>query len=320
MLFVNILLIIFVTLWTIFLFYVPILLGFINNIKNNWPEYRCSPSILPIAGYINQGTAPTAADATSQNFTYCTQNILSNFMGYLLEPLSYLTSGLTDLGSELVVNLGSIRGVVDYVRTSVTNIAEGIYGMFINIFIQFIKIVALLKDALARIVGTAMVIYHIITGSVSTTISGGNSLNTFIHNPWQAVFCFHPDTILKKKNGELCKISEVSLGDILDGNSEVIIILKIKNNTNNELYKLKNTNDNSDIIVSGSHLIHSKNGYIEVKNHPKAIKTDIYHKELYCLITSNQKIKIGKYYFHDWEDDIEREKLRNKYYYSELLV
>ena len=79
----------------------------------------------------------------------------------------------------------------------------------------------------------------------------------------------------------------------------------------------KNSNDNSDIIVSGSHLIYTKKGYIEVKNYPKAVKTDIYHKELYCLITSNQKIKIGKYYFHDWEDDIEREKLRNKYKYSE---
>jgi hypothetical protein len=317
MLFANILLIIFVTLWTIFIFYVPYLLGFMNNLKNDWPAYRCSPMILPIAGYINKQNNQTTSEATSENFTYCTQNILSNFMGYLLEPLSYLTAGLTSLGTELVGNLSSIRGIIDSVRTFATTITEGIYGMFVNIIVQFIKIFMLLKDVLERMLGTFMVVRYILSGSVQTAESGGKSLSTFINNPWQAVFCFHPDTMLKKKNGELCKISDVSLGDILDGNSEVLIILKIKNNTNNELYKLKNTNDDSDIIVSGSHLIYTKTGYIEVKNYPKAVKTDIYHKELYCLITSNQKIKIGKYYFHDWEDDIEREKLRNKYKYSE---
>jgi hypothetical protein len=78
-----------------------------DNIINNWTEYRCSPTILPIAGYINKQSNQTASEATSQNFTYCTQSILSNFMGYLLEPLNYLTSGLTDLGSDLVINLNS---------------------------------------------------------------------------------------------------------------------------------------------------------------------------------------------------------------------
>jgi hypothetical protein len=310
MLYANILLIIFVTLWTIFIFYVPYLLGFMDNIINNWTEYRCSPTIIPIAGYINKQANQTASEATSENFTYCTQGILSNFMGYLLEPLNFLTSGLTDLGSDLVINLNSIRGVIDNIRTFVSGTIDSIYGMIVNILIQFIKIFVLLRDTLARIIGTLMTVYYIISGSISTTISGGNSLNTFINNPWDAVICFHPDTVLKKKNGELCKISDISLGDILDGNSEVAIILKIKNNKYNQLYKLKNTNDNSDIIVSGTHLIYTKNGYIEVKNHPKAIKTDVYHNELYCLITNNQKIKIGKYYFHDWEDDIEREKLK----------
>jgi|688.fasta_scaffold43735_6 hypothetical protein len=311
MLFANILLIIFVTLWTIFIFYVPYLLGAMDDIKNNWPAYRCSPMILPIAGYINKQDNQTENEATSENFTYCTQNILTNFMGYLLEPLNYLTSGLTDLGSDLVTNLSSIRGIIDSIRSAVSFIVEGIYGMVVNIIIQFIKIFNLLRDALSRLLGAFMVFYYIISGAVITVESGGKSLETLMSNPWNAVFCFHPDTILKKKNGELCKMSDVALGDILDGNSEVIIILKIKNNSNNQLYKLINTNNNGEIIVSGSHLIYSKNGYIEVKNHPEAIKTDVYHNELYCLITSNQKIKIGKYYFHDWEDDVEREKLKN---------
>jgi hypothetical protein len=311
MLFANILLIIFVTLWTVFIIYVPYLLGAIDDIQTNWPAYRCSPIILPISGYINKQENQTEGEATSENFTYCTQNILTNYIGYLLEPLNYLTSGLANLGFDLVINLGSIRGIIDSIRSSVSFLTDGIYGMVVNIIIQFIKICNLIRDALTRLVAVFVVYCYILAGSVTTVESGGKALTTFLNNPWGAVFCFHPDTILKKKNGELCKISDVALGDILDGNSEVIIVLRIKNNYNNQLYKLINTNNNGEIIVSGSHLIYTKNGYIEVKNHPDAIKTDVYHDELYCLITSNQKIKIGKYYFHDWEDDVEREKLRH---------
>lgn len=311
MLFSNILLIIFVTLWTIFIFYVPYYLGFIDDVKKNWPKYRCSPMIMPVSGYINKQEDQTEGEATSENFTYCTQNILTNFMGYLLEPVTYLTNGLADFGLDLTFNLDFIRQVIDNIRTFVSSITDGIFGVFINVIIQFLKIFVDLRDVITRIMGTLVTVYYIISGAVQTAVSGGKAFDTLLKKPWD-VICFHPDTILKKINGDLCKISEISLGDILDGYSEIMIILKIKNNINNQLYKLKNTNDNSEIIVSGSHLINTKNGYIEVKNHPKSIKTDIYTEELYCLITSNQKIKIGKYYFHDWEDDVEREKLRNK--------
>jgi hypothetical protein len=316
MLFANILLIIFVTLWTVFIFYVPFLLGAMEDVQNNWPAYRCSPMILPIAGYINKQENQTENEATSENFTYCTQNILTNYMGYLLEPLNYLTSGLTNLGADLVINIGSIRGIIDSIRSSVSFITEGIYGMVVNIIIQFVKIINLLRDAITRTIGAFIVFYYIVIGSAVTVGSGGKAFGELMSNPWNAVFCFHPDTILKKKNGELCKISDIALGDILDGNSEVIIVLRIKNNYNNQLYKLTNTNNNGEIIVSGSHLIYTDKGYIEVKNHPDAIKTNVYHNELYCLITSNQKIKIGKYYFHDWEDDVEREKLKYNHYTS----
>ena len=309
MLFSNILLILFVTLWYTSMLYVPQYFGLLDDIKKNWPKYRCSPMVLPIAGYLNKQDDQTEGEATSENFTYCTQNILTNFMGSLLEPISYLLSGLSGFAIDLNINIDFIRGIIDNIRTFVSTITDGIYGMVVNIIVQFIKIFVQLRDIITRMMGTLMTVYYIIIGSVKTVTSGGKAVETFLKKPTDALFCFHPNTTLKKKNGQLCKIADISLGEVLDGNSEVIIILKIKNNKNNQLYKLINTNDNSDIIVSGSHLIKTTNGYIEVKNHPKAIKTDIYNEELYCLITNNQKIKIGKYYFHDWEDDVERDKL-----------
>ncbi len=37
-------------------------------------------------------------------------------------------------------------------------------------------------------------------------------------------------------------------------------------------------------------------------DYDKAIKTELWDKELSCLVTSNNLIPIGEYIFWDWED------------------
>jgi hypothetical protein len=50
------------------------------EIKAQWPLYRCNPIYMPLA------------DDVQSNFVYCIQSMQTNFMGYLLEPLTFLTS------------------------------------------------------------------------------------------------------------------------------------------------------------------------------------------------------------------------------------
>ena len=90
--------------------------------------------------------------------------------------------------------------------------------------------------------------------------------------------------------------------------------MKIKNKHNEKFYKFENEEDT--IYVTGSHLIHTGNKYIPVKEHKDAILTDKINDELYCLVTSNHIIQIGNYIFHDWEDDIER----YKYEYNKIVI
>jgi hypothetical protein len=305
----NVLIIIYITIWVLLLIYVPYIFGMMNEIKDNWTEYRCNPMILPIAGYINKQEDMTASESTSQNFTYCTQNIVTNFMGSILDPIYYIISQMTNLGGEFGYTINQIRGVISSVRSFISTITGGIMNSFSNIIVAFMKTLLDLEDMIGKMIGIAQVLVYLNLGLYDTVSSIENSkeFKTVI-----GFLCFHPDTIVKKINNELCKMSELSLGDVLDGNSEILIILKIKNKTKEKLYKLKGLN-NTDIYVTGSHLIYKKDeGYILVKDHPDAIPTEDYNDEYYCFITSNSKIKIGKYVFHDWEDDYEREKLKYK--------
>jgi hypothetical protein len=305
----NLLILIYVTIWVLILIYVPYIFGMMNQVKDNWTEYRCNPMILPVAGHINKENGQTASDATSSNFTYCTQNIVTNFMGSILDPLYFVVSSLSDLGGVFGESMNAIRGVISSIRSFISSIIVGLMNSFSNIIVAFMKTIIDIEDMLGKMLGIAQVMVYLNLGLNDTAQSIKNS------KEFQVVvetLCFHPDTIVEKKNKEYCKMSELSLGDVIDGNSEILIILKIKNKTKEKLYKLKGLN-NTYIQVTGSHLIYTKDeGYILVKDHPDSIATENYCDEYYCFITSNSKIKIGKYIFHDWEDDVQREKLKYK--------
>ena len=77
---------IFIILVFLLMFIYNILAVGIKNIQDNWPKYRCNPSIMPFAG--------TFGHDVMGNFTYCIQNMQGDFMGYLLQPLTYLTNVL----------------------------------------------------------------------------------------------------------------------------------------------------------------------------------------------------------------------------------
>ena len=76
-------------------------------------------------------------------------------------------------------------------------------------------------------------------------------------------------------------------------------------NTFYVLYCIKEKGVNgSDIYVTGSHLVFdkSKNKFVKVSEYSEAIKTKNKPEWFSCLITSDNKIKIGSELFWDWED------------------
>ena len=72
-----------------------------------------------------------------------------------------------------------------------------------------------------------------------------------------------------------------------------------------KLYLIPNGENNSSILVTGSHLIFdkSKMKFIFVKDLSESKESDIKTDTLVCLITSDHTIPLGNYIFHDWEDN-----------------
>jgi hypothetical protein len=263
----------------------------VAEIKKDWPKYRCNPMFMPLS------------DNIQNDFVYCVQNMQNSYMGYLLEPLTYITSNLSTMGGQFTDSLNFFRVMISNMRTFLSTITEGIFGVFLNLVIEFQKITIGIKDLVGKLIGVVVTLLYIMDGSLKTMQSSWNG------PPGQMVraLCFHPDTKVKLKGGDVVSIKDLNLGDVLESGSKVNVILKLDNeNLKTDFYVMPNGVDGSNVYVTGSHMIFCKQSgkWIAVSEHPDAIKQDVVKSEWFSsLITSDHKIVIGDNIFYDWEDD-----------------
>ena len=282
---------IFVTIGFLILNLTIIFFGSVAEIKRNWPVYRCNPGYFPLY--------PVLSNDMSGDFAGCIQNTTYDFMPELLAPLNYITDQLSNLGLGFVNDIQGVRDMFNYIRDKITGVFNMIFGIFINLIIEFTKIGISLKDMMGKVVGILSVVFYIIEGSITTMDASAKTL----FSPVIAITCFHPNTQIKLKNGQIYCIKDIPLGSILENDARVQVVLNIEKTE--PLYLLKKIGVNaSDIYVSGSHFILYNNKFIQVKHCPLAIsQTKVQSDNYISLITTNHTIQIGNTIFWDWEDD-----------------
>ena len=115
-------------------------------------------------------------------------------------------------------------------------------------------------------------------------------------------FCFEPSTSVRLEDGTTKPISEIRMGDMLEGGATVEGILQMDGSTT-ILYELEG------IHVSGSHLVYNdeKGKWLSVSEDSRATPITEKSPVLYCLNTSNriipvQTVKGTTLKFRDWEE------------------
>lgn len=268
----------------------------ISNIKKNWPVYRCNPSVMPFASYF--GHEPVS------NFTYCIQNMQTSYMGYLLEPVHYLLNVVHKMISSIMNDINWIRKKIENMVSNLLKVVSSIFGVFINIIIEFQRIMIKLKDTIMKVIGTVMTLVYVMEGGIK---AGESTMAGPVGSALRFV-CFHPETQIKMKNGDMKKIKDIDVDDVLNGDSKVLASLRLKGNHDdpyNTFYKIFSNIQNKNIYVTGNHHIFCKNNnkFIKVKDSKLSIKDEsITSNYLSCLVTSDHRIRIGEHEFWDWED------------------
>ena len=229
---------------------------------------------------------------------------------FILQPLKYASFLSGKLGGILMNALQEARYLMNFIRKRLSSITGDIFGVFLNILIQFQRLLIAMKTLVGKLFATMMVMVYLIMGSMKL----GTSIWKGPIGGVLRTLCFKGDTKIKikgRRNSE--NISDINLGDILENGSEVIGLLKLKGSEVNPYYKIWSDDLNDYIYVTGEHRILNRNdegkeednkfeNFIKVIDFKKAEKTEEYDDILYCLITDDHRIPIGEYTFWDWED------------------
>lgn len=269
------------------------------QIKANWPLYRCNPMYMVLA------------DNVEENFVYCIQTMQSNFMGYLLEPLTFITSSLGAMMGGFMGDIQNIRAMFNKIRTFFSSIFESVFGVFLNLVIEFIRITIGIKDLIGKTIGIMVSLMYVMDGSVKTMQSTWNG------PPGQMVKalgkCFDPFTEVLLQNGERKYMKDVALGDVLEDGSIVECVMSINNQKEKTpfYYIRDREKEDAGVLVTGAHLVFdaSQQKFIRVDQYSKALPTNIVSKWFSCLITDTHRIQLGKETFWDWEDHFVKRKM-----------
>jgi len=280
----------------IFLYLFNIFVVGVSHIKDNWPIYRCQPLIMPFAS--------TFGHDTSKNFSYCIQNIQTNFMSDLLRPINLNIGILGRITSKITDTLNNVRGFMSIFRFNLAGIFSNIFSTMFNIMIEVQRMIINIKDMIGKMAAIIMTCLYIVSGAMLTMKS------MWAGPPGKLVraLCFDPETKVKLKNGEIYPMKDLPLNSILPNGSRVCAVMQISNLDENQnvvekMYKIKRKLGDA-ILVSGSHLVYdaAREQFIHVKDLPAAEMSETNCSILSCLITSDHTIQIGEWIFHDWED------------------
>ena len=263
-----------------------------KEIKDNWQEYRCNPPYWVFS------------ENLTDDFNYCIQNSQTSLMGFLLQPMTYMMSSITSMSGAAMESVNNARGMIDKLRNFLTSIVSTIFSVFFNMIIEFQKMIIAILDMVGKIVGVIGTLLFVLDGTMKTMQSGWNGpMGQLVRS---IGVCFHPDTKIKLKNGEIFPMKDLPLGAELEDGGKIFAVLKIDNSKKDKLYKIKGGVNGEDIFVTGKHFIYDKkqDKFIYVEDYEGALKQDEIKSDWFsCLITTNRRIPIEEHIFWDWEDD-----------------
>jgi uncharacterized membrane protein YeaQ/YmgE (transglycosylase-associated protein family) len=232
-----------------------------------------------------------------------------------MQPVNYNLNVIGSIGKNITSAINDVRAFFDKIRTFITGIVGSIFAVFLNILIEFQRITINIKDLFGKLIGIMATLMFTLEGSINTM----NSVWAGPPGKLARALCFHPETKLRLKDNSLVCMKDVPLNAVLKNGSVVTAVMHISNLDENgkcieALYRIKGgelredagqADTEPDIFVSGSHLIYepTEKKFMHVENVEQAEKTDLMCETFTCLITSNHIIPIGKWIFHDWEDN-----------------
>jgi hypothetical protein len=136
----------------------------ITKIRADWTNQKCKPNMMPFAGIINAPPNMSKMKYAEQNFTECTQNILTDISEMALIPVHYTISIITAAVGEIYKVINDMRELVNKIRNSITDITSDIMSRILNIMTPLIETIVTVKSMVGKSNGILTAVIYTLLG------------------------------------------------------------------------------------------------------------------------------------------------------------
>jgi hypothetical protein len=137
----------------------------IEPIKNDWANKKCHPAVIPFAGIIMNDPNKSFTEFTTENFSFCVNKILTDIIGYFLQPIYFSSNIVNNLFITMSESIQSIRKLFSHVRNQFEKITLHIINKINNIIIPIQKILIKFKDSMSKSVGALTTVLYTVMAS-----------------------------------------------------------------------------------------------------------------------------------------------------------
>lgn len=267
----------------------------VEEVKKNWPQYRCRPNIMPFASIYGYNTG--------ENFNFCMMNMFNGEMGTALGPVFVI------LGS-IVSTLSTLLEVANSIRIQFATMMGGINTVFQNFSDRFKQLLAAVQMTGYRMKLLMGRLYGAFFAMIYMSISGMTTLQNFTETAlfgFLDTFCFDPDTLVSIEGKGLLKVRDVQIGDVFSLTKGKVTSTFQFEADGQPMVELP-----GGIVVSTNHYVQYLGKWVQAVDHPQAERRGLWdggkNKPLICFNTSDHKIPIGHFTFLDYDETEEADK------------
>ena len=249
-----------------------------QNVRANWSEYRCEPSITPFAKFYGYNLEETVNFCIGQSVKEHAPGVINP----IYDGINKITGVVDGVYSKVEAVEGGVSGLLSGFKTFIVNFENSFRLLGTRIRMAFIRI----KDIFARVYGIFIAFAY---AAISAITFGENlicnPLVTFVAGiAGVDICCFAPDTQILMEDGSTKAIADIKIGDHLMGTS--VVSTYLFDGVGTRMYKIHG------IHVSGNHYVATDDGsMVRVDEHPAAIPAPELER-LWCLGTSTNLIPI----------------------------
>ena len=151
-------------------------LNHLPQIRANWPQNKCNPIYLPLAGLVLNNPNKTNLEQVNENFNQCVQNIVVSIIDVFVEPLLFAITAIIDVAEGIIGSFGFLRQLLAVIRDDIAEIVNAIEHKTLFSQVPLMKQAYVLKNFVSVTVGTFTTVFYQVIGAYYMLKAFGGSI------------------------------------------------------------------------------------------------------------------------------------------------